>query len=182
MQMVRVIRQHFNPRTREGCDGSQAETTINDLFQSTHPRRVRPFRRTYYHYLQNFNPRTREGCDDSQLNVYENHIISIHAPAKGATKLFWKIFPKNKISIHAPAKGATVLSNGIDNISKISIHAPAKGATKLVFMMLFYIQFQSTHPRRVRPWSIPNKYPRRGFQSTHPRRVRLVWLTIRSPK
>ena len=34
-------------------------------------------------------------------------IISIHAPAKGATKIAWPQLSFFIISIHAPAKGAT---------------------------------------------------------------------------
>ena len=33
------------------------------------------------------------------------------------------------ISIHAPAKGATALNDNWDKLDNISIHAPAKGAT-----------------------------------------------------
>ncbi len=79
-------------------------------------------------------------------------MISIHAPAKGATvftsnkKFRWLNFnPRSregsddqldsikevmdKISIHAPAKGATRNSSMYYKDNKISIHAPAKGAT-----------------------------------------------------
>ena len=35
-------------------------------------------------------------------------MISIHAPAKGATKQVWDNFCTWVISIHAPAKGATI--------------------------------------------------------------------------
>ncbi len=57
-------------------------------------------------------------------------LISIHAPARGATKnneigTWWDL-----ISIHAPARGATC-HNWIDYTAagRISIHAPARGAT-----------------------------------------------------
>ena len=77
-------------------------------------------------------------------------VISIHAPAKGATlrqgdKLGHPHFnPRsregsdlrgyvsttlNVISIHAPAKGATLLHIHYNKSCVISIHAPAKGAT-----------------------------------------------------
>ena len=79
-------------------------------------------------------------------------LISIHAPAKGAT--FRMAYGINlfEISIHAPAKGATIFfarqsfiifyfnprsREGSDaprltipNQPQISIHAPAKGATE----------------------------------------------------
>ena len=99
------------------------------------------------------------------------------------------------ISIHAPAKGATYLKAEYLLAIKISIHAPAKGATCFaVCIMLYSNKFQSTHPRRVRPGILLiilsaeyfNPRTREGcdqlpflplqqqrqFQSTHPRRVR----------
>ena len=57
--------------------------------------------------------------------------ISIHAPAKGATAIKLTTRVKVLISIHAPAKGATLaaLEEHMDALT-ISIHAPAKGATR----------------------------------------------------
>ena len=54
-----------------------------------------------------FNPRSREGSDTNTGIVPAFLMISIHAPAKGATSS--ENFPvfKRWISIHAPAKGAT---------------------------------------------------------------------------
>ena len=78
-------------------------------------------------------------------------MISIHAPAKGATghnremvlpikfqstlprreRLFRGVYmgEYKNISIHAPAKGATRAFANIKVRTLISIHAPAKGAT-----------------------------------------------------
>ena len=57
---------HFNPRSREGSD-KMFHTTTTD-----------------YEY---FNPRSREGSDDcSSDSAFCVFHISIHAPAKGATK------------------------------------------------------------------------------------------------
>ena len=64
------IRQHiirwqgFNPRTRVGCDQLwYTKYSFILMFQSTHPRGVRP--RMYRHSIRHvsFNPRTRVGCD-----------------------------------------------------------------------------------------------------------------------
>ena len=61
-----TARKDFNPRTREGCDLIDSyKYAIELLFQSTHPRRVR-----------------QSVFQGPLLNV----LISIHAPAKGATK------------------------------------------------------------------------------------------------
>ena len=56
-------------------------------------------------------------------------MISIHAPAKGATWLVQSGDAHIRISIHAPAKGATCLTEYNAKTGLISIHAPAKGAT-----------------------------------------------------
>ena len=56
----------FNPRTHEGCDEQVKRYKEAGLFQSTHPRRVRPL------------------C---QVSAPSKHCVSIHAPTKGATAL-----------------------------------------------------------------------------------------------
>ena len=84
-----VMSQHFNPRTREGCDSSMqlqiprhlafqsthprgvrrgrpSMTQVICRFQSTHPRGVRRYRNRTVNPDTYFNPRTREGCDRLQ--------------------------------------------------------------------------------------------------------------------
>ena len=98
-----------------------------------------------------FNPRSREGSDWRDQKWWNYVIISIRAPAKGATAivaagiLVWKFqsalprrerlkdsinqCPEVRISIRAPAKGATH-QPWISRLRQyISIRAPAKGAT-----------------------------------------------------
>ena len=79
-----------------------------NVFQSTHPRRVRR---------------------DNSMTEVDFKVISIHAPAKGATRFIKLEKMVYVISIHAPAKGATFLTRNIKYQTYISIHAPAKGAT-----------------------------------------------------
>ena len=120
---------YFNPRTRVGCDAPiNMGRIFFCLFQSTHPRGVRLSSYSLKSFRRNFNPRTRVGCDYFRENCYYPALISIHAPAWGATGRH------------------TAACAGI----AISIHAPAWGAT--LFVALFHIkaQFQSTHPRGVR--------------------------------
>ncbi len=121
------------------------------LFQSTLPRRERPCSGSERRGVLYFNPRSREGSDGTLKNVYRHAMISIHAPAKGATLIPETFIYAIRISIHAPAKGATFAFSIIVNFlafqstlprrerprtgdrettaSGISIHAPAKGAT-----------------------------------------------------
>ena len=78
--------------------------------------------------------------------------ISIHAPAKGATAGLFECGSFHEgISIHAPAKGATYDRVKVDQALNISIHAPAKGATWMRKVLTTTgLIFQSTLPRRER--------------------------------
>ena len=79
-------RSYFNPRSREGSD------TV--LLAMSDPR-------------SNFNPRSREGSDQI-IHILSGSIhISIHAPARGATRIDLVGIVNADISIHAPARGAT---------------------------------------------------------------------------
>ena len=121
-------------------------------FQSTLPRGERQRRWNLTLSATDFNPRSREGSDPEQNYLCWMPMISIHAPARGATLSFDRCYSQNDISIHAPARGATrgngrvradhenfnprsrEGSDGILAASwqtwKISIHAPARGATR----------------------------------------------------
>ena len=122
------------------------------LFQSTHPRGVR--RRPHGSGLASggFNPRTRVGCD------------------RGVTKM---VEPVGLVSIHAPAWGATSLQQQLGLDKTVSIHAPAWGATSAKMSeMRDKVMFQSTHPRGVRRLPAGRHESPDRFQSTHPRGVR----------
>ena len=122
---------HFNPRSRAGSDVKlQADIVDNFKFQSTLPRRER-----------------RTALQTALAPV----MISIHAPAQGATRdtaamghLPEDFNPRSRagsdpyhdgqctaaiISIHAPAQGATLGPPRCVPRNLISIHAPAQGAT-----------------------------------------------------
>ena len=81
------LERNFNPRSREGSD--QIFHTLCGFCGNFNPRsregsdcmcRIRRF------YLVHFNPRSREGSDLSlPEETTTTHIISIHAPARGAT-------------------------------------------------------------------------------------------------
>ncbi len=100
---------NFNPRSREGSDS---------------------FRWQRRSSLHNFNPRSREGSDGCGTRKSIIELISIHAPAKGATICSAVLRGSARISIHAPAKGATAVRRPLLPLLLISIHAPAKGATR----------------------------------------------------
>ncbi len=102
--------QCFNPRAREGRDDSpEGHDYWCQVFQSTRPRGARlgpdadfaifcesfnpraregrdPYNGITLADSKCFNPRAREGRDVSGQNSYRwSNIVSIHAPARGAT-------------------------------------------------------------------------------------------------
>ena len=152
--MGKCVCPDFNPRSREGSDAA----SVIDGHDGE----------------SDFNPRSREGSDswrDSGMTAIKKFqstlprgerlynccrirpiiIISIHAPARGATMyavvfiirgVFQSTLPRGErhykgilskcekwISIHAPARGATFFPMLVIRVHLISIHAPARGAT-----------------------------------------------------
>ena len=121
------------------------------MFQSTLPRGERQHGPQQPDHGPGFNPRSRVGSDPYSKILETNGLVSIHAPAWGATNaahLFLLILP---VSIHAPAWGATLqerpcsshqegfnprsrvgsdcLGRSDQPVPGVSIHAPAWGAT-----------------------------------------------------
>ena len=78
---------NFNPRTREGCD--IVTFTISTTTGHFNPRTREGcdfFNGVEYTQASDFNPRTREGCDALSIKYWSDmECISIHAPARGAT-------------------------------------------------------------------------------------------------
>ena len=68
--------------------------------------------------------------------------------------------------------GCDVGKKDITPSTEISIHAPTWGATNTKAVVRASSEFQSTHPRGVRPKDLIDKIQCQLFQSTHPRGVR----------
>ena len=166
---------NFNPRSREGSDNPCFPPVLLPVqFQSTLPRRERRLlnqkvclKKSY------FNPRSREGSD-APLFLLSNRGKNFNPRSReGSDKKSRSSYLLILISIHAPAKGATEPGKPYAHPTKISIHAPAKGATLMrILTITRSILFQSTLPRRERPdgYNLYN-FPFL-FQSTLPRRER----------
>ena len=175
--MSRIIGS-FNPRTRVGCDTAPptnrvfaAQVSIHApawgatsaaprvylvsmMFQSTHPRGVR-----------------LRSTADARMGEW----VSIHAPAWGATwapPTPWarssSFNPRTRVGCDHPSPAPCAPSCGFNprtrvgcdeephgemqRQSVVSIHAPAWGATRPTSCpMSRRKEFQSTHPRGVRP-------------------------------
>ena len=127
------------------------------IFQSTHPWRVRLF----YSYLslvlnivfQSTHPwRVRLICIKMEVVSFSN------------------FNPRTR-------EGCDKIVRFFLSASFISIHAPVKGATKKGKEVVdFEVEFQSTHPWRVRQTESAAIHASSRFQSTHPWRVRPSWI------
>ena len=167
----------FNPRTRTGCDSIRPCLTLFSVwFQSTHPHGVR-------HYAVS--------C------MKQHSIVSIHAPARGATVEerkepkggeFQSTHPHGvRLRKAADSRtdaefqsthphGVRPQGSGQPHRCGVSIHAPARGATPLLRLSVFREMFQSTHPHGVRHYYCHRAMRLSLFQSTHPHGVRLTMI------
>ena len=150
-QGQKMHNKNFNPRTRVGCDTRWID---------------------WWSYRRNFNPRTRVGCDDQVGRIKNHQVISIHAPAWGATSgtpkprltsTFQSTHPRGvrpncTIQSHTFSRFQSTHPRGVRQAAvpyqghdlHISIHAPAWGATFADRHTYTSMIFQSTHPRGVR--------------------------------
>ena len=130
----------FNPRPRAGSDLQHHRPhRAVDRFQSTPPRGKRHVARTLRTLITK---------------------VSIHAPAREATRAAARPSSHGGVSIHAPAREATCMLIRAF-VTNVSIHAPAREAT---------LQGLGHEP------------PRLLFQSTPPRGKRLSWVAVSAPK
>ena len=131
-------RHYFNPRSREGSDCNALLIVRHGTqFQSTLPRGERRTRHIIRAGMPNFNPRSREGSDHSPEH-FATAVFRFQSTLPRGERQFFSFFFKahTAISIHAPARGAT--RRGLPEIhnSNISIHAPARGATVFIICTL----------------------------------------------
>ena len=171
--------QRFNPRARAGRDNCQ--------WLEVPPRR-------------RFNPRARAGRDQANRRNNDINIVSIHAPARGATlcgldegcgKMFQSTRPRgarpdgklhivsdNKFQSTRPRGARRAILNLYNRHQDVSIHAPARGATHHKARPGKPWLFQSTRPRGARLFVASGEYPQMQFQSTRPRGARHSVSTI----
>ena len=113
-------------------------------------------------------------------------IVSIHAPARGATQSWHQWRRDCVVSIHAPARGATTRRRSCCLCYRVSIHAPARGATKETDRHVEAMVFQSTPPRGGRQDALAlgdvhdrfNPRPRAGGDSSW--RCLAAWFRFQS--
>ncbi len=153
-QRSRRSRAGFNPRTRVGCDPKMVvKPRDTPLFQSTHPRGVRPLRNgaspSGVAEFQSTHPRGVRHC--GKLLARGWIVVSIHAPAWGATDHVGSAGRLGRFQSTHP-RGVRPAQPGLQKaVLPVSIHAPTWGATCASRRIPDRsMTFQSTHPRGVR--------------------------------
>ena len=143
------------------------------LFQFTPLREGRLVHFNFIRAIYNFNSRPSARGDPANRHWLRFVYISIHAPPRGATSVFWhcalityyfnsrpsargdmrseNVLIPRSISIHAPPRGATNQPPRVTRIGIISIHAPPRGATWSFPPSRDYPTFQFTPLREGRP-------------------------------
>ena len=205
--IARTVASFQSTRPRGARPVRYSPANGRTMFQSTRPRGARPMRREavagYAFWFQSTRPRGARLS--SLLEARRLHLVSIHAPARGATWRSGIRFATGKVSIHAPARGATQRAVRRSIAACVSIHAPARGATRTRQRHWRCVaQFQSTRPRGARHSRAVqsshtgdrfNPRARAGrdasmswptahliaFQSTRPRGARLCGATVSEP-
>jgi len=90
-------------------------------------------------------------------------LVSIHAPARGATELRALRRCHNQFQSTRP-RGARQQTCVISfRYGHVSIHAPARGATQSKVINAIAGQFQSTRPRGARPFPSVHRLFAAGF-------------------
>ncbi len=144
----------FNPRSRTGSDlrfvylfgvrsvfqstlphgerlGSDVGQQIRYRFQSTLPHGERQYTDKVYTDILGFNPRSRTGSDlGVSVDTLLRRKVSIHAPARGATKSPVTTSIDNPVFQSTLPHGERLFADAAEPKSiEVSIHAPARGAT-----------------------------------------------------
>ena len=103
-----------------------------------------------------FNPRARTGRDNLGTTYPKDCLVSIHAPARGATAAVPHAIGVFRVSIHAPARGAT--SRGYKRWRHLGFQSTRPHGARRLLPLPFLnpIKFQSTRPhgaRRRQPYA-----------------------------
>ena len=140
-------KSNFNSRPREGGDPCFPCSRVAPFpFQFAPPRGGRPPGAGYRRHGIHFNSRPREGGDVVSHDGSRVLLISIRAPARGATGLTIGMMAMMKFQF-APPRGGRPPGKPVQLIHQISIRAPARGATRIDPLPRGYRIFQFAPPR-----------------------------------
>ncbi len=120
-------------------------------FQSTRPRGARRISPTPWAFRNCFNPRARAGRDGQRIKRPMMIVVSIHAPARGATDPLLTVSRAIPFQSTRP-RGARPMFFAVSAGQKKFQSTRPRGARReMSRVMILYIQFQSTRPRGARP-------------------------------
>jgi len=148
-----MLKSCFNPRPRTGGDIDTASTT---------------------NVAVGFNPRPRTGGDDLQWGLFPDPLVSIHAPARGATRRNSFAVIPYQFQSTPPHGGRRKTVYSFLYIVHVSIHAPARGRQLRAELADMRAEFQSTPPHGGRLDGSPFVVIILLFQSTPPHGGRLI--------
>ena len=171
--------RYFNPRSREGSDYLFCTFTIFFSISIHAPAKGATFCGNWYLTSgKNFNPRSREGSDEGSNAAGKTpDRFQSTLPRRERQRATITKHRIRRISIHAPAKGATRAGGDTSGGDAISIHAPAKGATKHLYGSEISIDNFNPRSREGSDGGIMTNPTVFGlFQSTLPRRERHMYL------
>ena len=142
----------------------------------------------------------REGRPSADTTGDCAKLVSIHAPARGATPPGRKTRPGYTVSIHAPARGATphtriyqksrqfqftplregrqVLPLALSVHRSVSIHAPARGATIILWILGIIRQGFNSRPCERGDQSGDQDYPSRAVSIHAPARGATIYFCL----
>ena len=148
-------------------------------FQFTPPRGGRQHSLYVFFCFSNFNSRPRAGGDEHAVRAVHSRGYFNSRPRAGgdSPRAVWIALVV--ISIHAPARGATPFSNLSSSPDRFQFTPPRGGRREATHGKAFAEQFQFTPPRGGRPVRVEGRTDPLAFQFTPPRGgrlVRVVWL------
>ena len=143
----------FNPRTRTGATDSPLATGNQSVFQSTHPHGC-DLNLCILMYIQ-FQSTHPHGCDCSNFIISTNILMFQSTHPHGVRQN--PDYPNGStlVSIHAPARGATHCLHALSSILCVFNPRTRTGATAL---QQFFTGVSIHAPHGVRPTHSPNAY------------------------
>ena len=142
------------------------------MFQSTRPRGARRSGLQSSEQAESFNPRAREGRDRHGAGAYRKLIVSIHAPARGATSAKRVILSFAAFQSTRPRGARRLTASRPKDKESFNPRAREGRDRPLMQMSLAEKLFQSTRPRGARRYATRPRVTLIRFQSTRPRGAR----------
>ena len=145
---------YFNPRSREGSDDIPLITPRHKFKISIHApaRGATSYSFDYSVAFIYFNPRSREGSDQKVHSGKDGHALYFNPRSReGSDSLLLYIHTAYVvISIHAPARGATAIKGGMLLLSPFQSTLPRGERLGMTEFRIVGDKFQSTLPRGER--------------------------------